>query len=131
MRLEQSLNVTPEGSLIDIPTIVKRETFDTSSETAYMEFPNTQVKTTPKESTVPKSLQGTKEASRAEVLASTWQFFATTNQRNMNVPMENQITSVEVHDRGEIEVSEVPTTTVITTTTTTTPHINRYDRNRY
>ena len=36
-----------------------------------MEFPNTQVETTPKESTVPKSLQGTKEASRAEVLAST------------------------------------------------------------
>ena len=124
MRLEQSLNVTPEGSLIDIPTIVKRETLDTSSETAYMEFPNTQVQTTPKESTVPKSLQGTKEASRAEVLASTRQFFATIDQRNMNVPTENQMTSVKVHDRGEIEVSEVPTTTVITTTTTTTPPIS-------
>ena len=53
MRLEPSLNVTPEGSLVDIPTIVRRETRDqvperetlgTSSETAYMEFPNTQVK---------------------------------------------------------------------------------------
>ena len=76
MRLEQSLNVTPEGSLIDIPTIVKREALGTSSETTYMEFPNTQVETTPKESTVPKSLQGTKEASRAELLASTQQFFA-------------------------------------------------------
>ena len=69
MRLEQSLNVTPEGSLVDIPTVVKRETLGASSETAYMEFPNIQVETTPKESTVPKSLQGTKEASRAEVLA--------------------------------------------------------------
>ena len=41
----------------------------------------------------------------------------------MNVPMENQITSVEVRDQGKIEVSEVPTTTVVTTTTTTTPPI--------
>ena len=82
MKLEPSLNVTPEGSLTDIPTVVKRETREqvpeeetlgTSSETAYMEFPNTSVKTTPKEPIlgVPKSLQGTKETSRAEVLAST------------------------------------------------------------
>ena len=124
MRLEQSLNVTPEGSLIDIPTAVQRETLGMSSETTYMEFPNTQVETTPKESTIPKSLQGTKEASRAEVLASTQQFFATIDQRNTNVPTENQMTSVEVRDRGEIEVSEVPTTTVVTTTTPTTPPIS-------
>ena len=118
------MNVTPEGSLIDIPTAVQRETLGMSSETTYMEFPNTQVETTPKESTIPKSLQGTKEASRAEVLASTQQFFATIDQRNINVPMENQMTSVEVRDRGEIDVSEVPTTTVVTTTTTTTPPIS-------
>ena len=37
--------------------------------------------------------------------------------------MENQVTSVEVHNRDELEVSEVPTTTVVTTTTTTTPPI--------
>ena len=38
-----------------------------------MEFPNTQVKTIPKDpiSGIPKSLQGTKEASRVEALAST------------------------------------------------------------
>ena len=82
MKLEPSLNVTPEGSLVDIPTVVKRETQEqvpegetlgTSSETAYMDFPNTHVKTIPKDPIlrVPKSLQGTKEASRAEVLAST------------------------------------------------------------
>ena len=82
MKLEPSLNVTPEGSLTDIPTVVRRETREQvpekeilhmSSETAYMEFPNTQVKTIPKDpvSGVPKSLQGTKEASRAEELAST------------------------------------------------------------
>ena len=58
MKLEPSLNVTPEGSLTDIPTVVRRETREqvleremlgTSSETAYMEFPHTQAKTIPKD----------------------------------------------------------------------------------
>ena len=82
MKLEPSLNVTPEGSLVDIPTVIKRETGEqvpegemlgTYSETAYMEMPNTSVKAIPEDpiSGVPKSLQGTKEASGAEVLAST------------------------------------------------------------
>ena len=82
MKLEPSLNVTPEGSLADIPTVVRRETREQvpegetlgmSLETAYVEFPKTQVKTIPKDSIsgVPKSLQGTKEASRAEALVST------------------------------------------------------------
>ena len=87
MRLEPTLNVTPEGSLVDIPTVIKRETREqvqegdllgTSSETTYMEIPITHVKTIHKGPTlgVPKSLQGTKEASRAEELVSTQQFFA-------------------------------------------------------
>ena len=42
----------------------------------------------------------------------------------MNVSTETQITLVKVHDRSEIDTSEVPTTTVITTTTTTTPPIS-------
>ena len=120
MRLEHTLDITPEGSLNDIPNVVRREPLDMSSETTYMEFPNTQMETTPKESTTPKSLPRTKEASRAEVLASTRQFFAAIDQRNMNVSTENQVASVEVHDRDEVEVSEIPTTTVVTTTTTTT-----------
>ena len=42
----------------------------------------------------------------------------------MNVPARNQVTSVEVHERDNIEVSDVPTTTVATTTTSiTTPPI--------
>ena len=32
MRLEPSLNVTPEGSLTDIPTVVKRENREQASE---------------------------------------------------------------------------------------------------
>ena len=48
MTLESSLNVTPEGSLVDIPTVIKRETQEqvpegellgTSLETTYMEIP--------------------------------------------------------------------------------------------
>ena len=135
MKLEPFLIVTPEGSLIDIPTVVKRETREqvpegemlgTSSETAYMEFPNTSVKTTPKEpiSGVPKSLQGTKEAIRAEVLVSTRQFFAAIDQRNKNVPVGNQVTPVEVSERDNMEVPDVPAATVVATTTSmTTPPI--------
>ena len=53
--------------------IPEREMLGMSSETAYMEFPNTQVKTIPKDlvSGVPKALLGTKEASRVEALVST------------------------------------------------------------
>ena len=82
MRLEPSLNMTPEGSLADIPTAVEREKkshvpeegqLGTSSETTYMEIPNTHVKTVPESSTreAPRIIQRTKEASREEAIAST------------------------------------------------------------
>ena len=71
MRLEHSLTVTPEELLDTIPAVAQRETLDISTETTYMDFPNAQVETIPGEVTVPKSSQGTKETSRAEVLAST------------------------------------------------------------
>ena len=135
MRLETTLNVTPEGSLADMPTVIKRETREqvpggdllgTSSETTYMEIPNTCAKTIHKSpnSEVPKSLQGTKEASRAEALASTCQFFAAVD-RNVNVPAGNQLTSIEVYGRDNIEVLDVLTTSVATAAaSTTTPSIN-------
>ena len=119
----------------DIPNVIKRETREqvpegdllgTSSETTYMEIPNTCVKTIHKGPTseVPKSLQGTKEANRAEALVSTQQFFAAVDRRNFNVPAGNQLTSIEVHERDNIEVLDVPTTTVATTAaSTTTPPI--------
>ena len=131
MRLEPSLNVTPEGSLADIPTVIKRETREQvpegdllgiSSEMTYMEIPNTRAKTIHKSPTsgLPKSIQGTKEASRAEALVSTRQFFAAVDRRNVNVPAGNQLTSIEVHERDIIEVPDVPTTTVATTAASTT-----------
>ena len=76
MRLEPTLNVTPEGSLTDIPTVMEREARGTSSETAFMGLPNTYVETRLKESERPTTLCGTKETSQSEVLASTKQFFA-------------------------------------------------------
>ena len=94
----------------------------TSSETTYMEIPNTRAKTIHKSPTseVPKSLQGTKEASRAEALASTQQFFAAVDRKNVNVPARNQLTSIGVHERENIEVLDVLTTTVATTAASTT-----------
>ena len=135
MRLEPTLNVMPEGSLTKIPTVIKRKTREqvpegdllgTSSETTYMEIPNTRAKTIHKGPTlgVPKSIQGTKEASRAEALVSTRQFFAAVESRNVNVPAGNQLTSIEVHERDNIEVPDAPTTTVATAAaSTTTPPI--------
>ena len=71
MRLEHSLIVTPEELLDTIPAVAQRETLDISSETTYMEIPTARMETIPGEVIVPKSSQGTKETSRAEVLAST------------------------------------------------------------
>ena len=112
MRLEPTLNVTPEGSLTDIPTVMEREAIGMSSETACMDFPNTKVKTRLKESKRPMTLRGTKETSQAEVLASTRQFFA-------NIPAGAQRAPLEVYARDNENVLEVPTTTIVTTTTFT------------
>ena len=121
MRLEPTLNVTPEGLLTDIPTVMRREmgeqapnreTLGMFSETAYMDFPNTQVKTIPKESERSTTLHGTKETSQAEVLASTRQFFA-------NVPAGDQRTSTEIYVRDNTEIMGVPTTINVTTTVST------------
>ena len=112
MRLEPTLNVTPEGSLTDIPTVMEREALGTSSETAYLDFPNTQVKTRLKGSERPTTLRGTKETSQAEVLASNRQFFA-------NIPVGDQRALPEVYAGNNENILEVPTTTIVTMTTST------------
>ena len=128
MRIEPSLNMTPEGSLADIPTAVEREKKDqaleegqlgTSSETMYMEIPNTRVKTVPENPTreVPRIIQRTKEASREEVIASTHQFFAAVDRRNASITTGSQLASTEVCERDVVEVPDVPTAT-------TTPLMN-------
>ena len=122
MRLEPSLNLTPEGSLADIPTTIEREKKDqvpeeellgTYSETMHMEIPNTHVKTVPDSSSreAPMIIQRTKEASREEVIASSQQFFAAVDRRNASITTGSQLASTEVCDRGVVEVPDVPTTT--------------------
>ena len=87
MKLDSTLNVTPEGSLVDQPAAVGNIAEDrerknqlpkeglqgTSSETAYMEIPDTSVKTVPVSTTreVHRVIQRTKIASMKEAIAST------------------------------------------------------------
>ena len=122
MRIEPSLNMTPEGSLTDIPATVERkkneqvpeeEFLGTSSETMYMAIPNTRVKTvleSPKRE-VPRIIQRTKEASREGAIASTQQFFAAVDRRNASVTTGSQLASTKAHERDVVEVPDVPTTT--------------------
>ena len=128
MRLEPSLNMTPEGSLADIPTAVEREKKDqvpeeellgTSSETIYMEIPNTHVKTVSESSMreAPRIIQRTKEASREEAIETTQQFFAAVDRRNASIATGSQLAPTEVHERDIVEVPDVPTTV-------TTPPVN-------
>ena len=127
MRLEPSLNVTPKGSLVDIPTAVDRERKyqlpeeglqGTSSETAYLEIPDTHVKIVP-ESTAreaPRIIQRTKEVSREEAIASTQQLFATVDRRNTNISTGSPIVvTAEVHERNVTEVPDAPASTAATT----------------
>ena len=131
MRLEPSLNVTPEGSLTDIPTVVKREMREqapeeellgVSSETTYMEIPNTHVKTVHKSPTweAPRIIQRTKEASRKEALVSTRQFFAAVDRRNASIPTGSQLATTDICERDVVEMPDIPTTTIATTTSITT-----------
>ena len=117
--------------MTDIPTVIKREMREqvpegellgTSSETTYMEIPNTHVKTVHKSPTqgVSKTIWGTKEAGRAEALASTQQFFAAVDRGNVSIPTENQLASTGVHEGDSVEVPDIPTTIITTTSTSTT-----------
>ena len=116
MRLDLSLNITPEGSLVDLLVAVgnvaeDRERKNQLSEeglqeapldTANMGISDTYVKTKP-ESIIreaPKIIQRANEASREEAIASTRQLFATVERRNTNIPTGSPTgISVEVHER--------------------------------
>ena len=86
MRIEPSLNMTPEGSLADIPTAVEREEEKPCTRRRTVQEPLQKqciwrfltlcVKTVPESPTreTPRIIQRTKEASREEAIASTQQF---------------------------------------------------------
>ena len=132
MRLDPTLNLTPEGSLVDQPAAVGNIAEDreskhqlpeeglqgTSSETAYIEIPDTCVKMVPVSTTreVPRVIQRTKEVSREEAIASTKQFFAAVDRRHTNISNGGPtVISAEVHERDITEVPNVPTSTIATT----------------
>ena len=132
MRLDPTLNMTPEGSLVDQSAAVCKIAEDrerkhqlpeeglqgTSSETAYMEIPDTHVKMVPVSTTreVPRVIQRTKEVSREEAIASTQQFFVAVDRRNTNISTGSPtVISAEVHERDVTEVPNAPTSTVATT----------------
>ena len=97
MRLDPSLNVTPEGSLGDLPAAVghveedrvrenqppKERTQGAPSEAANVDISDTHSKTKSERDTreAPQRIQRTREASREDALASTQQFFATVDER--------------------------------------------------
>ena len=135
IRLDPSLNVTPEGSLVDLPVAVgnmaedrerknqlpEEELQGAPFETANMGISVTYVKTKP-ESTIreaPRIIQRTREASREEAIASTHKFIAAVDKRNRNISIGSPTgISAEICER---DVTEVPN--VSTSTATTSPVI--------
>ena len=79
MRMDSTLNVTPEGSLCDLPAAMGG-----TEETA--ETPETHLKMAteggPIQVESPKRIERTREASREDAIASTRHFFATVNGPN-------------------------------------------------
>ena len=91
----------------------------------FMEIPNTHVKTAFESPTreAPRIIQRRKEASREEAIASAQQFFAAVDRRNASITTGTQLASTEVHERGIVEMPDIPTTTIATTTSNTTPPV--------
>ena len=132
MRLDPSLNVTPEGSLGDLTTAVghvgedreresqlpREKSQGAPSETANVDISDLHLKTKPERDTreAPQRVQRTREASREEALGSTQQFFAAVDERNRNVSTGRSLgVPSEVCRRDDIDVPGTSTSDVITT----------------
>ena len=134
MRLDPSLNVTPEGSLGDLPTAVNAEEAREREHQVPEErpqgapfiniwasiegTPETLLKIDPRSNVreTPRRIQRTREASREDAIASTRQFFAAVNERNRSNTTEGPIgISSEVCGRNENDVL-VTSTSVVSTT---------------
>ena len=139
MRLDPTLNVTPEGCLNDLPAAVgdieeAREGEHQVPEERLQGGPSTDVKTSiegtpetllkvkPKSHVreSPRRIQRTREASREDAIVSTRQFFATVNERNRGTTAEGPIEiSSDVcgsngNDVPVTSTSVAPTTPVVT-----------------
>ena len=125
-RLDPSLHVTPEGSLSDLPTAISTEEArergcqipeekiqETPCNTLVKEISDTHLKLIPegnmRES--PSRIQRTKESSREDVIASTWQFFATVHERSRDVNIEEPIVTSLDRNKNDVPLtSNVPAT---------------------
>ena len=109
MRLDSTFNVTPEGSLGNLPAAVggmedgKEGSHQISEErlqggpptnvrTSIEGTPETLLKVAPENDVnlveSPRRIQRSREASREDAIASTKQFFASVNKRNRSITME-------------------------------------------
>ena len=142
VRLDPSLNITPEGSLVDLLAAVghtaedrerknqlsKERPQETPSETANVGISDMHLKIKPESSIreAPRRIQRTREASREEALASTQQFFAAVDERNRNDSTGRSIgVSPEVCGREDIDVPG--TSTSVVTTTLVIPDVDPVD----
>ena len=149
MRMDSMLNVTPEGSLSDLPVVVG-DTEDSGREqktqqapenkiggvcpsttvvTLTEEIPNTFVKTVPGRDSneqgfnqvePPRRILRTREASQEDTLASTRHFCATVNEQNQVITFELPEEVPTVAAEGDTTINPIVPITSTTTTITET-----------
>ena len=117
MRMDSTLNITPEGSLCNLPAAVggTEETVET---------PKTQLKVatergpTPVES--PRNIERTREASREDAIVITRHFFATVNRQNettTELPAETTTTTDVSAGNAPMNIPVVSSAPIETETT--------------
>ena len=139
MRMDLTLNVTPEGSLDDLPAAVGgiEETREGTQQipgdkkspssnviTSTAETPETHLKVTTKRISTqvesPRRIQRTREASREDAIASTRHFFASVNGQNRpttEMPAEST-SNVSGEDALHMNIPVVSSTPITGTETT-------------
>ena len=148
MRMDSTLDVTPEGSLSDLPAAVggveesgrELETHRTPKEklqdvspctniiTSAEETPNTLVKIVPRRDLseqglsqveLPRRIQRTREASREDAIALTRQFFASVNEQNQATTSELPVEPSAVTPEGNTINLNIPVSSATPTVTET------------
>ena len=139
MRMDSTLNVTPEGSLGDLPAAVggveetREETHQISGHeripssnaiTSTEETPQTHLKVaTERNSTQvesPRRIQRTREASRDDTIALTRHFFASVNGQNRTIMTELPAeTTADVSAGNNLNIPVASATPIVTETETT------------
>ena len=148
MRLDSTLNVTPKGSLDNLPAAVggmeeaKEETHQISEKkiqggpstdvrTSIEETHETLLKVTPENyinvAESSRRIQRSREVSREDAIASTRHFFASVNKRNRSTTIEGLIETSPVatgRNASNVPVVSTSTTAIVTGTETTEAEIS-------